>query len=368
MKVLCRVNQAEAMRRGIDAPQSTVRIDVEPASLTEVERQVLAAVMIDGHDCTQRGVQTQTPEIEGQQWRIVGNGRVETYSNGAPTAPMVLVRPDLQGLRDAIAEMLAARDAAYAAYMVKEAAREARNAQEQAERDAKDRRVTDALLRGDAKFRDEDGQGGFDTTTSVYDDYVFVDCPCEWVANYRLARTPEIEPAITVYQARRDAWYEQRRVEAEAKAKADAEAEATKKAQDQAEWDALYARLPQAMRDRYEAGYAYRYEIERAMRVMIREDAGYPAHHDGWSKSVPLTSLTDAEFARLREAQAHAPTGATVEPRECWDDDYREADEDEMDEADDDGMVHHRERIRRQIVVTWHCAGMPVESVLPLTD
>jgi hypothetical protein len=364
MNVLCRVNQAEAMRRGIDAPNSTVQIDVDPAALTETERQVLAAVMIDGHDCTRLGIRTQTADIVGQAWRGSGD-RIDLRSDGAPTAPLMIVQPDIIGLQDAIAEMLAARDAAYAIYVAEAEAAAAKEAQEQARRDARDRRVIGALLRGGAKFRDEDGRGGLDGTTSIYDDCVFIDCPTEGVTNYKLPRTPEIEPAIQAYQARREAWEQERSRQAEAEAARQAEAKAAEKA----EWDALYARLPQALRDRHAAGYATGAEVERAIKIMIREDAGYPGHHDGWDDSVKLTSLTDAEFARLREAQAHAPEGATVEARECWDDAQREADDgDNPDDVDDDdGMVHYRQNERRQIVVTWHHAGMRVRAVLPLT-
>jgi hypothetical protein len=42
MKLRFAVNQAEAMRRGIDAPKSIVTIDVDPAKLSQEERDLIA--------------------------------------------------------------------------------------------------------------------------------------------------------------------------------------------------------------------------------------------------------------------------------------------------------------------------------------
>jgi hypothetical protein len=42
MKLRFAVNQAEALRRGIDAPKSIVTIDVDPATLPQEERDLLA--------------------------------------------------------------------------------------------------------------------------------------------------------------------------------------------------------------------------------------------------------------------------------------------------------------------------------------
>lgn len=42
MKLRFAVNQAEAMRRGIDAPKSIVTIDVDPATLPQEERDLIA--------------------------------------------------------------------------------------------------------------------------------------------------------------------------------------------------------------------------------------------------------------------------------------------------------------------------------------
>jgi hypothetical protein len=48
MKILCAVNQAECLRHGIDAPSSTVKIEVDPIRLTERQRNFLADELYDG--------------------------------------------------------------------------------------------------------------------------------------------------------------------------------------------------------------------------------------------------------------------------------------------------------------------------------
>jgi hypothetical protein len=41
MQILCEVNQTECFRRGIDAPRSTMKIEVDPAKLPEEIRDSL---------------------------------------------------------------------------------------------------------------------------------------------------------------------------------------------------------------------------------------------------------------------------------------------------------------------------------------
>lgn len=42
MKLRFGINQAEAFRRGIDAPKSVAMIEVDPSKLTEAQRQMIA--------------------------------------------------------------------------------------------------------------------------------------------------------------------------------------------------------------------------------------------------------------------------------------------------------------------------------------
>jgi hypothetical protein len=52
MKIRCAVNQSEALRQGVDAPKATVLIDVEPSTLSEYARDVIADKLVKGHDLT----------------------------------------------------------------------------------------------------------------------------------------------------------------------------------------------------------------------------------------------------------------------------------------------------------------------------
>jgi len=52
MKILVQVNQAAALRRGIDAPSSVVDLDVDPSALTQDQRDVLASTLEDGYRAT----------------------------------------------------------------------------------------------------------------------------------------------------------------------------------------------------------------------------------------------------------------------------------------------------------------------------
>lgn len=49
MKLLCYVNQAECFRLGIDAPNSSVQIEVNPADLTQAQRNFIADDLNGGH-------------------------------------------------------------------------------------------------------------------------------------------------------------------------------------------------------------------------------------------------------------------------------------------------------------------------------
>ena len=49
MQIVVPVNQAECLRLGIDAPASSVSRDLDPALLSQSQRDVLAAILQDGH-------------------------------------------------------------------------------------------------------------------------------------------------------------------------------------------------------------------------------------------------------------------------------------------------------------------------------
>ena len=48
MKILCDVDQVECIRHGVDAPSSTIKIEVDPKSLEERQRNFVADQIYDG--------------------------------------------------------------------------------------------------------------------------------------------------------------------------------------------------------------------------------------------------------------------------------------------------------------------------------
>jgi len=62
VKILCPVNQAECFRRGIDAPHSTVQIEVNPSELSQEERDFIADHLVDGHEFTWSAIVPPTYE------------------------------------------------------------------------------------------------------------------------------------------------------------------------------------------------------------------------------------------------------------------------------------------------------------------
>ena len=66
MQILCEVNQAECFRRGIDAPRSTMKIEVDPAKLPEEIREFLADHLYEGDKLSGRDdFQLLRPDLLG---------------------------------------------------------------------------------------------------------------------------------------------------------------------------------------------------------------------------------------------------------------------------------------------------------------
>ena len=66
MQIICEVNQAECFRRGIDAPRSTMKIEVDPAKLPEEIREFLADHLHEGDKLSARDdFQLLRPDLLG---------------------------------------------------------------------------------------------------------------------------------------------------------------------------------------------------------------------------------------------------------------------------------------------------------------
>lgn len=331
MKLLVNVNQAKALQRGIDAPSSTAQIEIDPAELTQTERDLLIAFAPNGHDATVG---------------IVGGSH------------LYVVVATMSGLRTTLAEIGEQQAKIRAEY-------EARRAAEVAEAMSPCRRLRRIVMT----------QGGeIMLGSQVGSDREFVSLTVEIIdlkVRSYLTSNPVVLAAreqITLDQA---AEIESLRPELDAlrQEKLNRMAENERKsAAQKAAYDALYARLPEGFRARHAGGYATQAEIQRAMRALVRTDAGYAPKNELWQESVKSAELTDEEFARLVAVRERAPSGATVEAKLCWSVEYRKADdEDDEDEIDKDGEVAERVNERRQIVVKWtHESGLEITASEPL--
>ena len=369
MQILLKVNQQAALQRGINANYSTIKLDVDPSTLTQVERDVLAAVLIGGHDATKRGIQCEPDEIVGQKY---WNG--SAYSKGDPTQPLELSRPDMEGLREAIGEILAERDQRHAKYVVQ---RDKNRAAAKASLDtlmatpAKERTVSltvdgvetfgcdrvltitypeiDTYLSNAHHLAPED--------KARYDEFCVVATSQNDIEKRNAIATAQPE-LCRIRKEQND-----KRAAAD-KARADAEAKA------KAEREAMIKRLPEVLQARIMAGYADEKEVSAALRQMALADAGLT--HDEYAESRELRVLTDDEFVALENARELVAKGmpeASVMPVEvadkfgAW---RKAAEDDDPDDIDDDGDVFEEGvNVRRRIEVTWDVAGITVKAAMP---
>jgi len=175
------------------------------------------------------------------------------------------------------------------------------------------------------------------------------------------------EAEFEAYEADRLAKEEAARAKRETK---EAAVRAERKAKEEAiraEYDALYARLPEELRERDEAGFAGS-EVKSAIKALIRADAELPPC-EGWEKKDMIDSLSADEFVAFKRAEQAAPEGATVEAETVYNGGgYRKATaDDDPDDIDDDGEVAiPRENERRRAVIRWSRGGIEVVSQLPL--
>jgi hypothetical protein len=78
MQILCAVNQAECFRRGIDAPRSTIKIDVNPAKLPQDIRGFLADHIYDGHKLSD-AIELYSPDMLGLMESVLAAKEYEQF-------------------------------------------------------------------------------------------------------------------------------------------------------------------------------------------------------------------------------------------------------------------------------------------------
>lgn len=338
MNITVLVDQARALREGINAPSHRVTIGVDPAELTETEREVLAGLLKDGHDTTRS-------TFEGA-WN--------------KARQLTIVTQDLAGLRRGIRELLDWQA---------ELAAEAAQAQAEA-----DRKIDEAIAAGP----DIRKQLVTLRENEIVDAYVeseltvLLTLPCppktsDWQASDGAKQRLRAAQAVVraeeqqIREAARPELERLRDVKLRREAKADAA------------YTALYERLPEALRQRHEAGFASAHEVSTAMRRLALADVGQEL--DSWClapehRSEELLELSEAEFSTLQAARDEAPPSATVEPHRIWIASYRPATEEELDDGlgDDDDEIEERFDERRVLLVRWHVGRLGVTAVVPFSS
>lgn len=317
MQILVSVDQAAALRQGIDAPSSTTHIEVDPATLSQEQRDYLASKLHDGHDA--RGI--------------------------------IVVRPDLYGLIAALQDRVneARRAEAERLQRLRQAMEDVEEVEQPVHlghHGEPVRHPADAIATRTIRVRKIRRLYGL-RSTEVDRQYVAL---CSEIESEQDQRTNEALEDMRANEYRE--YLEEQEREA---------------AERQAEYDRLYARIPESLRRRHQDGYAETDEVEEAIQRLMCGDASLrPAD---WDDSEKLDTLTEEQYQRLVEAREQAPEGAEVVPMLVWDGrrGYRPADPEEMDEADQDGEVwEDGSNVRHMAVITWSRGGVTATAGRPL--
>lgn len=302
MQLLFIVDQSAAILRGVDAPSSTVRLDVDPAELTQVEREAIASVLYDGHDCTK-----QSLDFSGVR--------------------IVLPEPTLAGVREGIASALAKVEQKRQESQRLEAEQKAREEERRAQADAKVRAILTERPTTTLWVTESNSYG------NAVADSLPVTVPVQIHHETIAYASEELAEAARAYDR------EAGRVGAAAISQARAEIRASRDAK-------IRALLTEEQIKRYDAGVLPEKEIDGAIRKKIPRPAGVDVapRADKYRLVRDIKSLSAKEFASLETLRA-AMEGTDVvlsEPMEVIY--YRAATEDDdAEEIDKEGDVEdHR--------------------------
>jgi hypothetical protein len=218
MKIKFNVNQKQALRLGIDAPSSTSMLEINPAELSERDRAILAAILVDGHDATQLGLQTEVDGWVGQHYSPQDKYTplVTRCSNGSPTGVLTANGPTLQHLVEAIGWLAAEVEEKRALWKKKEADELAdirRRLREDEERLEMMEKLEDlsglAHVRTGGQFVDE-GNGWFRREWIITKDYPTLPADVKSYSPKNLYIRPDLEPRTKALTARVQAWCDER--------------------------------------------------------------------------------------------------------------------------------------------------------------
>jgi len=293
MRILFAVDQKEALRRGIDAPSSTVQLEVNPAELPQEHRDLIAMILKDGHDAT---------------------GSVWSPERGL-LGQLKLPTPDLDGLTEVLNKWIEEkqkRDAEEAE--IAEKNRRRADEQVRAKLD-----MPSETVRYTVKLNEHGHEVNHAFKAAVVRTIDVPDIPnvSPWEGQY-------ISPSIRAEVDRVTRDIEQTRERLIAETVAEMQAHdlpqwLAKQEAEKADYESLVARLPQGLRERREAGYASDEEWDAALQDLILTDLGVDqddrieSHGEeyGWDFD---RELTDDEFEALKRWREKLGDRADISP------------------------------------------------------
>ena len=326
MQILFSVDQRAALLRGVNAPASTVRLDIDPAIISERERLILAAILMDGHDATRRTLKTQVAGYEGNEWH--GSGASYTrYTTGAPLDTAVILHgPTLDDARDALIAHGDAKDAAYATYLAAQEKKCAK-AREDVLAIEQSSPVTDtmtvAVIEGKIVEYEWYDKGPRTTLSFSYLPYYYGSAydlsPADATAYHRMAAERE-----AAKKAAQEAAIATATPAILAAHQACVEAAAAKAA---AEKEAAAKHAAEAARCRAQFIRALEIDGTPAQKEMRKRGLMTDSLAAGYGRKL----MEDAAFARCPLARFTAPNESDVDPSE-WLKDHPDTDQDDMPE------------------------------------
>lgn len=324
MNILINIDQTEALRRGIDAPQSTATVEIDPAELNERQREWIADHLRDGHRLPPLKLCRAAPaeliaavdehiaeeDRRAEEATESMNDWLQKAIDKEPDVERIVVGIDkdgqvLEGRRGVVREVIGVPKPPWV-------------------QTSRQLRVGNAVVSIEA---DPD-------LVRRYEDYVEA---------IRLKQESLVREAAERLQPAYQEWLAQRE-------------------NDRQDYERYYERLTSTFRERYQAGYGDKDEVDEAIKDMILSDRDLAG--PDWTASEKLDKLTDTEYLELKGFQ-EVMGDAECSVQQVWD--YRQAlPDDDPDEIDSDGEVACN--YRTVLVAEWEEAGLDITGYRPLGE
>lgn len=310
MKLLCFIDRATATQRGYTVHHYTLDIDIDLTALSAVEQSVVDCLLLDPRDISMHG---PLPGVD-RHYRLE------------------LSRPDAEGFREALAELVALW--------------QGDQAKVRANADAHIRKlIADSVNRTvlvqlaiDENGQRQVGRGQNPTKSQFCTSWVKLpyQIPSNRLRECPDHASPEVEEELVAmnrqlgesYRMALEGAFSSLEVSYNAKIaarQAKEDAEAAEAARIRAEYEPLFQRLPELSREKHAAGYASEAEIRSAIQGLIRIDGNYqptPVQNSAsvttWDSQAILNDLSDDEYKQLLVVRKAAPSDAVVEAARIW--------------------------------------------------